>query len=85
VPSIAHARSWARRSRGGWRERESKSSPRAFGAGEEWGVRELKRAVGRGGEFLGEMRVDYGAVEEMGRLIGWVGSVVGMWRGFYGV
>jgi hypothetical protein len=45
----------------------------------------LKRAVGRGGEFLGEMRVDYGAVEEMGRLIGWVGSVVGMWRGFYGV
>jgi hypothetical protein len=48
-------------------------------------VRELKRVVvGRGVELLGEMKVNYGAVEEMGRLLGWVEGVVGVWSDFCG-
>jgi hypothetical protein len=48
-------------------------------------VRELKRVViGRGVELLGEMKVDYCAVEEMGRLLGWVEGVVGVWSDFCG-
>jgi hypothetical protein len=45
-------------------------------------VRELKRVGKRGVELLGEMKEDYGAVEELGRCVGWMEGVIRGWVDF---
>jgi hypothetical protein len=47
-------------------------------------VRELKRVSERGVELSGEMKEDYGLVEELGMCVGWVEGVVGGWEDFHG-
>jgi hypothetical protein len=48
----------------------------------ERSVRELKRVGKRGVELLGEMKEDYGAVEELGRCVEWVEGVIRGWVDF---